>query len=76
MLFVTYNEALMWDRFERMFVIAAGAVVVVLIESLGSNPTWIFSGAVALVAQVLVVKCWSDIGIMSRPFENCWGFDS
>ena len=76
MLFITYNEALMWDRLERICVIAAGMLVVVFIEGLGSNPIWLFTSLAAIAAQILVVKCWSDMVVGSRPYENCWGFNA
>jgi hypothetical protein len=74
MFFVTYNQALMWDRLERICVIAAAIALVGCLESLGSNPSWIFLSLAGIGGQVLVLKCWADTIIMSRPFENCWNF--
>jgi hypothetical protein len=73
--FVTYNQAMMWDRMERIFVISICVLAVAFLESLGSNPTWIFTALAALGAQILVLKCWSDMLIDSKPFDNCWAFE-
>lgn len=74
MQFVTYNQALSWDRLERIFVISAAVFLVALFESFTSNPVWIFTSIATYAAQILVIKCWADMVIMSRPFENCWDF--
>jgi uncharacterized membrane protein YuzA (DUF378 family) len=75
MLFITHNQALMWDRLERLCVIVAGMNIVALIEGLGSNPTWIFTSIAGIAGQILILKCWADMFIMSKPHENCWAFE-
>lgn len=74
MLFVTHNQALMFDRLERICVIISAITTVVFIEGLGSNPTWLFTSVGSFIAQILVLKCWADMFTMSRPDENCWAF--
>lgn len=77
--FMTHNQALMWSRFERMFWISMALLAIVAVEIIGvmvsgTPTTWIGSSLAAIVAQILVLKCWADMIIMSRPFENCWAF--
>jgi len=72
--FVTHDQALMWDRLERICLTIICLFVVACAESLGSNPTWLFTSLATVAAQVLAIKCWADMIVMARPFENCWTF--
>ena len=71
----TYNIALMWSRFERMFFISISLFLIVGFEFIiYDKPNWMMSSAASIVAQVLVFKCWVDMILMSQPFKNCWEF--
>jgi hypothetical protein len=73
--FMTYDQALMWSRFERIFWLVIGTVIVALAESMLTNPTWIFTGLVTFVGQILVFKCWVDMSLLTQPHKNCWAFE-
>jgi len=71
----TYNTALMWSRFERMFFIAIALFLIVGFEFVISDePTWMISSLSSIVAQIAVFKCWADMIFMSQPYKNCWAF--
>lgn len=73
--FMTHDQALMWNRFERMVVTCAAVLLVAIVEQLSStNPTYLFSGLATIAAQFIVLKCWMDMSAMSKPYENCWAF--
>jgi len=72
--FMTYNQALMWDRFERMFVICAAVLVIAIFEIMVGSETYLLTSVTTIIAQFLVLKCWVDMIMLSRPHENCWAF--
>jgi len=72
--FMTHDHALMWSRFERLFFVSIVIFIIYVSESLGSNPTWLFTSLAIVAAQILAIKCWADMIVMARPFENCWTF--
>ena len=72
--FRTYNEAIMWSRFERLFAVMAVICVVYLLESMGSQPAWIMTWLSLIGGQVLAIKCWADMIVRAEPHKNCWAF--
>jgi len=73
--FQTYNQALMWSRFARMFaVMAAVALIVVAEYMVASQPTLMISSMCIIIAQFIALKCWADMIFMNEPYKNCWAF--
>jgi len=73
--FITHDKALMWSRFEQIIAACAAVSLVTLVEVLSSSqPTYLFSSLATIAAQVFAVKCWADMMLMSKPYENCWAF--
>jgi hypothetical protein len=72
--FMTHDEALMWSRLERICVVSLALGLVPAVESQMTNPSWLFTILATLGAGVVVLKCWVDMILLSRPFENCWAF--
>ena len=76
--FITHDQALMYNRMEKIFALCifAGIASGILNIGLGmNNPiailgTWI----IAIVSQFMVLKFWLDMMFLSKPFKNCWEF--
>ena len=73
-IFITHNQALMWSRLERLCAVMVGVGLVYLFEAAGSQPTWLITTISMFVAQFIVLKCWADMIMMSKPDKNCWAF--
>ena len=86
--FMTYNQALTYDRLERIILVCAVAAIVAAVE-MASLPVaaqnmmqpypqdapWpLISMITAFAAQIYSLKCWVDMIILGRPHENCWSF--
>jgi len=72
---MTYDEALRWNRLERIFALIASLLLVIIVEFMSSSqPTWLITSLAAIIIQLAVLKCWLDMGLMSRPYKNCWEF--
>jgi len=70
--FITYNQALTTDRTARMLAAMGVLAVIYLVESLTTNPTWIATSVSLFVTQIIAIKCWADMIVMSDPHKNCW----
>ena len=87
--FMTYNQAVMYSRIERIVLVCAAAALVAFLdysmnplsmeqlqmiaETGGPMPYKISWGA-TMLAQLYVLKCWWDIMVMREPDKNCWEF--
>jgi hypothetical protein len=78
---MTHDQALMWNRFERIFITFAAMGVVVLVTILTTpdimNPSPFVAGTLfftAFVGQLVVLKCWLDMIFKRKPDKNCWEF--
>ena len=76
----THDMALMWSRFERIGAIMGCILLAVIFDFAvsimgGFPPNWILSSIMAIVGQLLVLKCWMDLIIHRKPGKNCWEFE-
>jgi hypothetical protein len=72
--FMTHDQALIWDRVNRILAVMGAVLSIVVIDML--TPYSIGSGLflVVFAGQILILKCWADMILKSQPFKNCWEF--
>jgi hypothetical protein len=67
--FISYDYALMWHIFEKLFALLAVMLVAIVATYTISIP---LAYLIELVGMVIMLKLWRDMIFKSRPFENCW----